>query len=152
MLNVTLVDATAKKIEFVEHAIRELRLAGAVAVHGRAEDLAHREAFRETYDLAVARSVGSLSELAELLLPFLRIGGKAIALKPTDVDKEAAMSRFATSELGGSDFQLHEVGAPGESAPDALAVSRKLSLTPARFPRRVGVPHNRPLRSPRPAH
>lgn len=151
-LNVTLLDATGKKIEFVRLAIRELGLREAIAVQGRAEELGHQLNFRETYDFAVARSVGSLAELAELMLPFVKVDGWAIALKSLDVGDEAKEARYAATELGGSEYELREVASPGSAPPDALAISRKLHPTPRRFPRRVGIPHKRPLRASRAGH
>lgn len=151
-LNVTLLDATGKKIEFVQLAIRELGLREAIAVQGRAEELGHRAGFRETFDFAVARSVGSLAELAELMLPFVKVGGSTIALKSLDVGDEAKDARHAAAEVGGSDYELQEVASPGSAPPDALAISRKLHPTPQRFPRRVGMPHKRPLRASRAGH
>ena len=65
-LNVTLIDATRKKMDFLTDAIDALNLKEVTAIHALAEDLAQQPEHRESYDFAVARAVGSLAELAEL--------------------------------------------------------------------------------------
>lgn len=70
-LELVLVDATRKKVAFVERAIEVLGLKGARALWGRAEVLAREAGHREAYARAVARAVAPLCVLSELLLPFL---------------------------------------------------------------------------------
>lgn len=143
-LNVTLVDATRKKIDFLAAAISALDLSDASAIHARAEDLARQPAHRESYEFATARAVGSLSVLAELLLPFVVVGGTAAALKSAGVEAEAERAEFAVSEMGGG---LVEITSPAGSD-DALVVWRKAGATPSRYPRRAGIPHKTPLAAP----
>ena len=76
-LSVTLIEATGKKIAFVQHAIDALHLVGAEWVRERAEVVAHEPGFRENFDIAIARAVGNVATLAELLLPLTRVGGHA---------------------------------------------------------------------------
>lgn len=150
-LAVTLVDSTLKKIEIVAEIVKILGLDNVELVHARAEELGRELDHREAYDIAVARAVGPLAELAELMLPLTKIGGRAVSLKAVGIELELAAAAFAASELGATEAEVIKVDAPGNSAGDCVVVWRKVSPTPERYPRRPGVPHKRPLRAPRPA-
>jgi 16S rRNA (guanine527-N7)-methyltransferase len=80
-LEIVVVEATGKKVAFLEHVIRELGLEGIQVVHDRAETVAHDPMQRERFDLAVARGVGRAPVLTELLLPFVQVGGWAVLMK-----------------------------------------------------------------------
>ena len=152
-LDVTLIDATRKKIDFLGAAIDALDLKDVSAIHARAEDLAHQQPHRESYDFAVARALGSLSEVAELLLPFVAVGGTAATLKSAGVEGEAEQAAFAARRMGGDSAMLFLVERPGAEAPgngpaDTLVTWRKAGPTPERYPRRAGVPHKTPLVAP----
>ncbi len=154
-LNVALVDSTRKKIDFLTHAIVALDLKEVTAIHARAEDLAHQQPHRESYDFAVARSVGSLSVLAELLLPFVAVGGTAAALKSVGIEGEAEQAAFAARRMGGEPAVLSllerpGVDRPGDGPADTLVTWRKAGPTPERYPRRAGIPHKTPLAAPAP--
>jgi 16S rRNA (guanine527-N7)-methyltransferase len=144
-LAVTLLDATGKKIRFVEQVIAELGLPLARALHGRAEELGRQEHHRERYDLVTARAVAALPALLELTLPLLRIGGSALLPKGPDIEGELREGAAAAGELGGEiagDTLLPEV----EGSPRTrLIVARKLWSTPTQFPRRSGIPAKDPL-------
>jgi 16S rRNA (guanine527-N7)-methyltransferase len=80
-LRVTLLDSTAKKLTFCDAVISDLGLVGIGTVHGRAEELARRPEYGRRYDLATARAVASLDKLLPWCAPFVRAGGRIIALK-----------------------------------------------------------------------
>lgn len=144
-LAVTLLDATGKKIRFVEQAIAELGLVGARALHGRAEELGRQEHHRERYDLVTARAVAALPALLELTLPLLRIGGSALLPKGLDIDAELRAGAVAAGELGGEIAQ-DSVLAEADAGPRTrLIVARKLWSTPTRYPRRPGIPAKDPI-------
>ena len=77
-LKMTFLDALQKRISFLEDALGRLGLS-ATTLHARAEDAARMAAHREMYDVAVSRAVANVSTLSELTLPFVRVGGTAIA-------------------------------------------------------------------------
>jgi 16S rRNA (guanine527-N7)-methyltransferase len=144
-LDVTLVDATGKKIQFVEAAIAELGLSHARAIHGRAEELARLPHHREIYDIVTARAVAALPTLLELTLPFLRLGGTGLYPKGMEIDQELAEAGPAAEELGGR--LIDEVRLPlgsGQTRTRLVRVSKILS-TSHRYPRRSGVPAKDPL-------
>src|SRR2546422_2343800 len=87
---VTLLEATGKKVTFLRHVIETLQLKNVVAVHGRAEELAHNAEYRAAFDLVTARAVASISTLLEYGAPYCRVGGQIILPKKGDVAEELA--------------------------------------------------------------
>ena len=147
-LDVTLVEATAKKVAFIEHAIHMLDLRNACAIHGRAEDLAHREGNRQVFDFAIARGVASTAVLVELLTPFLRVGGWAIVMKKREaVDSEVEEAASALGRLHSVVEEVAYPGVPGLLEDRALVVIRKEKDTPAGLPRRSAALQRRPFRA-----
>ena len=138
-----LMDSLLKRVEFLRGVIRELSL-NAEAVCLRAEE-AGRGDMRETFDAATARAVAPLNVLCELLLPLVRVGGKAVALKGPGAAAEAEAAQNALEALGGRLFAIEEVPIPGRDWAHTLAVLAKTAPTPEKYPRRAGVPEKRPL-------
>ncbi len=143
---VTLLEATRKKVDFMALVVRETALANATPLWGRAEEQGQVRAHRERYDAAVARAVAELPVLAEFCLPFVRQGGRWVAQKGPRADEEVQKSRNALGQLGGRLVAVQSVAVPGlgEEA-RTLVVVDKMKSTPAIFPRRPGTPANRPL-------
>ncbi len=140
-IELALVEATAKKVEFLRWLVGELSLTG-VAVHGgRTEDLAHDPALRERFDAATARALGAFPTVLELTLPFLRVGGVLLAQRGNAGPAEASAVTGAAEALGG---RLRAVESTGEGR--YVVVVDKVSPTPERYPRRSGMPAKRPLR------
>lgn len=144
-IQVTLLDAAEKKCEFLRRAVRVLGLTGASVLQARAEEAAHSPAHREAYDLVVARALARLAELAELTLPFAKVAGVVIAQKGQGVEAELSEAGFAAWELGAAPAITQAVSSPGNAPPDTLVYWLKISGTPAKYPRRTGIPHKRPL-------
>ena len=71
-LNLTLLDSLNKRISFIKDVCDNLNLNNVKYIHGRAEDVAHDEKFREKYNVATARAVANLSTLVEYCLPFVK--------------------------------------------------------------------------------
>lgn len=145
MLRVTLLEATHKKCRFLEYVVAALHLPGVEVVCGRAEELAHVPSRRGEYDVVVARAVASLATLAELCLPFVRVGGRMIASKTLGISAEVAASSRAIDELGGRMANPINVRLPIVDQERQLIVVDKVRVTPARYPRRPGVPAKTPL-------
>ncbi|MGC8825902.1 MAG: 16S rRNA (guanine(527)-N(7))-methyltransferase RsmG [Anaerolineae bacterium] len=144
-LRLTLVEAAAKKVEFLRHIIALLGLSDVIALHERAEALGRRPPYREQYDLVVARAVAALPELAEYTLPFARVGGLVAAYKGPAAAQEVQAAEFALAVLGGRLERLVRVEVPGLAEERCLVLIRKAAPTPAQYPRRPGIPHKRPL-------
>ena len=140
----TLLDSLGKRAEFLQRVIDDLGL-NAEALHLRAEDAARRPELRERFDLAVARAVAPMNVLCEYLLPFVRVGGRMLALKGPTLDGELDAARGAIALLGGEIERAATLDIPGRDWDHRAAWIRKVAPTPERFPRRAGVPEKRPL-------
>ncbi len=142
-LSFTLLDATAKKCDFLRETAASLGLANAEVVCGRAEELG-RGPLRESFDLVTARAVASLRELVELALPLLKQGGVLLAMKGANWAEEVEEADHALTELAGTVKESREYTL---SAGDrrCLLLIEKLGPTPDKYPRRPGMPHKRPL-------
>lgn len=144
-IDVTLIEATGKKVRFLEAVISDLALPQTRAVHGRAEDFGHDRAFRGNFTVATARAVATLPALIELCFPLLRVGGRGFFPKSRDLGPELAEGKRAARIVGGrivtSELLPHQ---PAERV-TRLVIADKLETTPKRFPRRAGLPAREPL-------
>jgi 16S rRNA (guanine527-N7)-methyltransferase len=136
---VLLIEAVAKKAAFLGRALHELGLAGAVAA-GRAETLAHEPRYREQFAVATARAVAIAPGVAELAVPFLRIGGRALLQRGALDPAERRAVEDAAPMLGARFVEER----PLEGGRRIL-ILEKTAPTPVRFPRRVGMAQKRPL-------
>lgn len=143
-LRVTLLDAQRKRVTFLQAAIEALDLP-AQAVHMRAEDAARDEAHREAYDVAVSRAVAATPTLLELTLPFVRVGGRAIAWKGPGLQAELEQARRAAHLLGGALEGVLDAPVPGRDWQHVLLVCAKRQKTARQYPRRAGLPGKNPL-------
>ena len=140
-LDVTLIDATAKKVAFINEVIDHLGLDAARAVQGRAEDLGQETSYRAQFNVASARAVAPLPVLLEYVIPFLRVGGTALLPKGLQIAEELHAGGRAAAVLGAEIVSASEL--PGGTT--RLVVARKTALTPAAYPRRTGIPSRDPL-------
>ena len=146
-MQLTLLDSSRKRTGFLREAVQELQMDSTVIIEARAEDAAHDPELRETFDLVLARGVAKLPELAELTLPFARVGGTVIAAKGADVEDEVAAAAYAAEILGAMPAATQSVATQEQAPPDTMIYWLKIGATPDRYPRRSGVPHRRPLLS-----
>lgn len=145
-LDVTLIEATGKKVAFLQHVIELLGLTGIRALHGRAEAFAHDREHRQCYDLATARAVASLPALVELCLPLLRIGGRGLFPKGLEIAEEREAAERAAVQLGGRIEAMSEL----PNGQTCLVEIVKCAPTPRHYPRRAGIPARHPLGVARP--
>ena len=141
---VTLVESMGKKARFLEEVTSTLAIDGVDIRNERAETLAHSR--RERYDVGTARAVGTLGAIVEYLLPFLRVGGDAIAWKGK-LDAELAGAKKACAAVGGEIVKItptSELGLGGVLPGRSLVVIRKLRATPSRYPRSAAEAKRRP--------
>ena len=140
----TLLDATAKKTAFLAHVCEALEIKEMAVRTGRAETLGHETDLRESFDIAFARAVAEIATLAELTLPFARVGGLVVMHKKADIEAELERAQGAIETLGGGLREVLPVTLPGLDD-RALVVLEKQRPTPERYPRRAGMPAKRPL-------
>lgn len=144
-IQLTLIESVGKKANFCRHIINILNLQGVEVVQDRAEIAGLQPNHREQYDWAVARAVAAMPTLAEYLLPLVRVGGKALAMKGDTAPAEAQTAERAIHVMGGRLAQLIPVNLPGVEEQRFLVIIDKIAATPQGYPRRVGVPAKKPL-------
>jgi 16S rRNA (guanine527-N7)-methyltransferase len=144
-IDLTLLEATAKKARFLEHLITRLGLDGVAIANGRAEEIAHDNRYREKFDLALARALAPLPVLVELALPFCEVGGCCIAQKKGDIEREVAQALKAIEVMGGRLGEVKPVGLEELSDKRYLVIIDKIKPTPIEYPRRPGRPTKRPI-------
>jgi 16S rRNA (guanine527-N7)-methyltransferase len=142
---VYLLEATRKKTDFLRHIQGILGLENITIINERAETAAHDSNHREQYDVAVARALASLPALAELMLPFCKIGGRMVAQKKGDIDSELTASAHAVAMLGGESPRIVPIELAEFADNRRLIVVTKSQATPDAYPRRPGIPAKKPL-------
>ncbi len=143
----TLLEATKKKLTFIEHVLGVLGVNNVTLLHARAEDAAHLPSERAAYDVVMARAVARLPILLEYLLPFVKMGGFAVAMKGKTAQEELHDARSALYVLGGEAKPIVAVQLPTLEEPHYLLTFEKVRTTPKTFPRKAGVPNKKPIGS-----
>ncbi|MAO89080.1 MAG: 16S rRNA (guanine(527)-N(7))-methyltransferase RsmG [Dehalococcoidia bacterium] len=145
--NVTLLEATNKKVKFLEFVKGELELTDLNIIRTRAENAGHNILFRENFDLVVARGVARLPTLSEITLPFCKIKGVCVLHKGPNAHIEVADSLTAIKTMGGFKTELfpitHELDMTKTKT--VFVKITKSRQTPVKFPRPDGVPKKHPL-------
>ena len=144
-IKLTLLEATGKKVRFLEHVITLLGLEDVIAIHDRAEALGQAPNHREQYDWAMARAVADLPILTEYLLPFVKVGGHVLAQKGEGAPAEVQRAEHAITALGGHVKRLIPIELQGLAETRYLVLLDKIAATPPQYPRRPGMPSKYPL-------
>lgn len=144
-LKITLLDSLNKRIQFLDEVIDVLDLENIESIHGRAEDYAKQDKFREQYDLCVSRAVANMTTLSEYCLPFVKVGGKFISYKSEKLTEELEQAKKAIDILGGKVNSQVEFHLPDSDIYRNLFVIDKISATPNKYPRKAGLPSKEPL-------
>ena len=144
-LKITLLDSLNKRIQFLNEVICKLELQDIEAVHGRAEDFAKPDQFRERFDLCVSRAVANLATLSEYYIPFVKPGGFFISYKSEKVNVELEEAKKAISVLGGSFQKNIEFLLPHSDITRNFIVIQKKNKTPLKYPRKAGLPSKEPI-------
>ncbi len=144
-MRLTLVDSVVKKTRFLERVVDDLGLRQVTVIADRAEALGQDPIHREQYDWVVARAVAELRVLAEYLLPLCKVDGFALAQKGDSAPAESDAARQAVAMLGGGPITITPVRLPETDQTHNLVRIAKIGPTPARYPRRPGIPAKRPL-------
>jgi 16S rRNA (guanine527-N7)-methyltransferase len=148
--HVTLLEATGKKVTFLRHMIELLQLTGIEAVHGRAEELAHKAGYRASFDVVTARAVASLPTLLEYAAPFSRVGGQIILPKKGNLAEELTQGKRAARQVGAVLKNDVPVILPGLEDGRRLLEWEQQELCSVQFPRAWAVMARRPLGEKRP--
>lgn len=145
-LKVVLVDSLNKRINFLQEIIKELELDNIVVIHARAEDLGQNRKYREKFDVVTSRAVANMSVLSEYLLPLVKIDGRCICMKGSDIQEELENSKYSINLLGGEIEKVDKFDLSDENIGRNIIVIKKLKNTPALYPRKAGIPTKKPLK------
>jgi 16S rRNA (guanine527-N7)-methyltransferase len=138
-----LIESTKKKAAFLKQAIDALELANVSVSEWRAEDVGHSNS-RETFDVALARAVATMSWLAEWCLPLVKKGGKMLAMKGPKVADELPEAKRTIAVAGGGDAVVHPVDLPGTEHRVIIEIV-KIAKSDKRLPRPATQAKGKPL-------
>ena len=144
-LKITLLDSLNKRIKFLNAVIDELGLEDIHTIHGRAEDFAKQEIYREKYDLCVSRAVANLATLSEYCLPYVNVDGMFVPYKSGDIEEELNNSKKAVQILGGKIENTIKFELPGTDIGRSFVKIKKIKNTAKKYPRKAGLPSKEPL-------
>ena len=144
--DIVLLDSLNKRIKFLNEVIGQLGLQKISTIHGRAEDFARKEEYREKFDLVVSRAVANLSSLSEYCLPYVKQQGIFVSYKASDVEEEVREAKKAVTVLGGNLEKTVEFQLPDTDIDRTLLVIQKIKKTPGKYPRKAGLPSKEPIR------
>lgn len=143
-IKLSLLESVGKKTMFLRWIVNDMAIADAEVINDRAENIAHDPAYREKFDVAVARAVAALNTLCELCLPFVKGGGTFIAMKGKSPEDELELAENALDILGGRVTEIQRYSLDKNVTRSLILVS-KLGESPSKYPRRPGVPVRKPL-------
>lgn len=135
-VNITLIDALNKRINFLNDVVDTLKLKNVKSIHSRAEDLAIDIAYRQKYDIVVARAVASTNILLEYTTPYAKINGKCLLMKSNNIDEEIEKAINALKRLNCKisniyQYQLNST----EIYQRSIIEVTKIADTPKNYPR-----------------
>lgn len=143
-VKITLLDSLNKRVHFLQEVIQVLQLNNIRAVHARVEEFAKNKKEREQYDIATSRAVAPLNVLAEYLLPLVKIGGKCVCMKGSNIE-EIKQAEKAVTLLGGEIKQIEEITLPESDMKRHIILLEKIKQTPSKYPRKPGTPSKEPI-------
>lgn len=144
-LKVTLLDSLNKRVKFLSQVITELELEGIEAIHGRAEDMAHKAEYREQYEISISRAVANLASLSEYCIPYVKMGGYFISYKSGNIGEEVQRAQKAIQILGGKIEVVKEFTLPDSDIVRSFVIVRKEKNTGKKYPRKAGIPAKNPI-------
>ena len=144
-LKVVLLDSLNKRIQFLNTVIDTLQLTDIQTIHGRAEDFAKQQAYREQFDLCVSRAVANLATLSEYCLPYVRVDGMFIPYKSGEIIEELQQSQNAIHVLGGKVTDVVKFRLPGTEIGRSFVKIKKVQNTAKKYPRKAGLPSKEPI-------
>ncbi len=144
-LKITLADSLNKRINFLNEVINKLNLKDIETIHTRAEELGKNKKYREKFDIATSRAVANMSTLSEYLIPFVKVKGRCICMKSSDIDTELENAKKAINILGCKIESKDKFDLPNSDLGRSVIILRKVKNTPSKFPRKAGTPAKEPI-------
>ena len=144
-INLTLLDSLNKRTFFLAEVVNKLNLKNVEIVHGRAEDFAQDNRYRECFDYAVSRAVAPLNVLLEYLVPYTKVDGNVIAMKGSNADEEIENAQNALKLLNAAVIKNEKIYLPNDCGERYILVIKKDKSTSKTYPRKAGTPKKSPL-------
>lgn len=144
-MDIVLLDSLNKRIKFLDEVITKLGLENIVAIHGRAEEFAKKEEYREQFDLCVSRAVANLATLSEYCIPYVKKQGYFIPYKSGAIEEELETSKKAIGVLGGKVKEVKTFLLPQSDISRSLVIIKKEKETQKKYPRSGGKPTKEPI-------
>lgn len=144
-LKITLIDSVNKKLNVIREVSKDIGLKDLEIIHSRAEELSHKKEYREQFDIVTTRAVSNLTTITEYMLPFLKIGGRAICMKGPNYEEELKEANKAIEILGGKIEKLEKLLISNEIERNIIIIS-KIKSTPNKYPRGQGKPLKEPIK------
>lgn len=138
-LDITLLDSTQKRLNFIDSAICELKLDKVRTLNARAEELSSQKDYREQFDVCVSRAVAKLPILCEYCIPFVKECGVFIAMKGANCDDEISLAGNLPKELGCAKEKRELIELPNSEGMRNIIYYEKTSSTPTKYPRKNSV-------------
>jgi len=144
-LDIILLDSLNKRINFLNEVIQENNLEKIQTVHSRVEDFGNNTKYREKFEVATSRAVANLSVLAEYMLPLVKVGGRCICMKGSEIEEELEKSKNAINLLGGKITKVEQFKLIDSDNTRNIVIIEKVKNTPNKYPRKAGMPSKQPL-------
>ena len=144
-INLTLLDSLNKRINFLREVYNKLNISDVQFEHMRAED--GGRIMREKFDTVVSRAVANMTVLSELCIPFLKIGGRFLALKGPMAESELNDAKRAIKILGGEIEDVFDAKIPYTDLSHKIIIIKKVRHTPIQYPRKAGIVTKSPIDS-----
>lgn len=144
-LHMTCMDGTQKRIHFLSLLAEALHLQQVTCIHARAEEAGRKAGMREAFGYVTARAVANLRALCEYCMPFVEIGGRFVAMKGPDGEKEVEEAENAVQKLGGEVKRVHAYTLPETDFARTIIEIQKVRQTPSAYPRPAGKMKKKPL-------
>ena len=142
---ITLIDSINKKLNVIRDISKKIGIEDLEIIHTRAEDLAIKKEYRESYDFAITRAVSKLCTIVEYMLPFVKLGGKAICMKGPNIEEELYEAQKAIKTLGGKIESVEKILIDNKYERNVIIIDKE-KITPSSFPRSKGKPVSEPIK------
>ena len=144
--NITLLDSLNKRVKFLNEVKENLNLNNVETIHGRAEEVAKMNKYREKFNIATSRAVAPMNVLLEYLLPFVKVGGLCLCMKGPNYKDEMTNINNVENILGGTIENIENIKLLDGKIERNIIVFKKEKNTPSRYPRKAGTPSKEPLK------
>ena len=143
-IEITAVDSTAKKVNFIKEIKTEFKLGNIFPVISRIEELP--QTYKSGFDAVTTRALGSLPLILEYAIPYIKTGGYFVAYKSVDSQNELKQAQNALNVLHTEHIDTIEYNLPlKENFNRKLLIFKKKAETSDFYPRKYSLIKNNPL-------